>query len=52
LECTRGTQEFRDLVAKSKFKKYENYGEGNQGYILLQEHNDEVSFRSLKIKEL
>jgi hypothetical protein len=51
----RNTQEFRDLVAKSKYAdpKYgKNFGEWADGHILLQEHGDEVWFRNVKIRDL
>jgi len=52
VEYERGTQMWRALVAYSKYKDWANFGEYPEGYILLQEHGDEVWFRSVKIREL
>lgn len=52
LEYTRGSKKFRDLVAISKYKKWNQFGEAEKGHILLQVHGNEVSYKNIKIREL
>jgi hypothetical protein len=52
LQYKRGGKKFRKGVSQSKFKSIKNFGEANKGHILLQDHNDKVSFRNIKILEL
>ena len=51
VEYVRGSAIFKALVARSKFKDYEGFGLSEKGNLLLQDHGDNVSFRSLKIRE-
>jgi hypothetical protein len=47
-----GSPEMKALIAKSKYKDIQGFGEATSGHILLQDHGDEVWFRNLKIRAL
>ncbi len=52
LEFDRHSAAFRALVGRSKYKDIPEFGEWVDGHILLQDHGDEVSFRSIRIRQL
>ena len=52
VEFERGSKDYRKLVAGSKYNKIANFGEWEDGHILLQEHGDAVSFHNVKLREL
>jgi hypothetical protein len=52
LEFQRGSNDYRAHVAAGKFKDTPAFGEAAKGRILLQDHGDAVSFRSIKVRTL
>lgn len=52
LSYERGSHTFRNLVADSKYKVWPDFGESQKGHILIQDHGNEVSFRSIKVRSL
>ncbi len=52
LEYERKSPEYLQIVKESKYEKWPNFGEADQGRILLQDHGDFVSFRNIKIRSL
>ncbi len=45
-------EEWDKLVANSKFADWEHFGKHKTGHIALQDHDDKVWYKNIKIKEL
>lgn len=52
LEYERNNQMWEALVNYSKYRDWPNFGNAEEGLLLLQDHGDEVMFQNIKIKEL
>jgi len=52
LEFVPWSQDWENRKSNSKWKDYPDYGVAKSGYIGLQEHEDGVAFRNIKIKKL
>jgi len=48
----KGSKDWHERVAKSKFAAFETFGRADRGHVCLQDHGDEVAFRSIKVREL
>ena len=51
VETTMWTPEWKEMIAKSKFKNMPFFGTIKKGRLALQDHGDKVWFRNIKIKE-
>ncbi len=50
LEFDRKSLAYKELVSLSKYNDLENFGELDEGHILLQGHGNDVSFRNIRIR--
>ncbi len=52
VEVQMGSDEWKQLIAKSKFKKWPSFATYPKGHIALQDHGAIVAYRDIKIKQL
>ena len=52
LEYDLGTPQFDSLLAASKYAPIEGFADRRAGHIVLQDHNDDVWYRNIRIREL
>ncbi len=48
----KGSKEWDEKVAKSKFSNFPLFGKPTKGHICLQDHGNLVAFRNVKVREL
>ena len=51
-EYVKGSKDWDEKVAASKFSKFPKFGKATKGHICLQDHGNLVSFRNIKIREV
>ncbi len=51
-EYVKGSDDWKQKVAASKFSKFPSFGVPTSGHICLQDHGNLVSFRNIKIREV
>ncbi len=52
VEYVKGSDEWNQRVAKSKFGKMPNFGKATKGHLCLQDHGNQVAFRNIKLRDL
>ena len=52
LSYVLGSEAFARLVAISKYRNWEGFGDWESGHLLLQDHGNEVSFGNIKLRDL
>jgi hypothetical protein len=52
LDVQQGSEEWKNMIANSKFKTWPNFAASPKGKIAFQDHGHEVAFRNIKIRQL
>jgi hypothetical protein len=52
VEYELGTDEWKAMVAETKFTEWPDYGLHHEGHIGIQDHGDPVHFRNIRIRRL
>lgn len=52
LDIQQGSDEWKNLVANSKFKTWKDFATTPKGKIAFQDHGNEVAFRNVKIRRI
>ena len=51
-DYVKGSADWNARLEKSKFKAFPDFGKPTSGHICLQDHNNLVSYRNIKIRDL
>lgn len=52
LDVQQGSEEWKNMIAASKFKTWQNFAATQKGKIAFQDHGYEAAFRNIKIRQL
>ncbi|MFY9254118.1 MAG: DUF1080 domain-containing protein [Fuerstiella sp.] len=52
IDQTLAGSDWKSIVANSKFKDRENFGENHSGHLMLTDHNSEVWFKNMFVRRL
>ena len=52
VEFEKDSADFKDKLAKSKFKDWTEFGKHSTGHIAFQDHGDVVAYRNIRIRKL
>lgn len=48
----KGSDDWNERVAKSKFAQFPKFGKATKGHVVLQDHGNLVSFHNIKVRDL
>jgi hypothetical protein len=51
-ECRIDDDNWKQMIAGSKFKQWSGFGVQPRGHIAIQDHGDEVAYRNIKVRDL
>jgi hypothetical protein len=52
VECEIGSDDWKNRVAKSKFKDRPNFAKATKGYIVLQDHSGKIEYRNIRVRPI
>jgi len=52
VKCKIGSDDWNERLAKSKFADWPKFAKNREGHVALQDHNDPVWYRNIRIKRL